>query len=129
MIVQLGREMRRWAMNDLESQQATARELISLAQQRGIDLSPIGYDWAFLNEGRFLSLWRKEGKIHYNLQGKVDVLPEKMKDSAALFRGLWVERGAFESIDQAFAFLKAWLLDCKEVDDLPSRSVRSYGIG
>jgi hypothetical protein len=115
-------------MNDLESQQATARELLSLARQRGFDLGTICYDWAFLSDGRILSLWRKEGKVHYSLQGKTDALPERLKASASAFQGMWVERGSLETIEQAFEFLKAWLLDRKEVDDLPGRSVRSYGI-
>ena len=115
-------------MNALESQQETARELISFSRQRGFDLSSMCYDWAFLNDGRFLSLWRQKGKVHYSLQGKVNVLPERMKASAGVFRGMWIESGAFETIEQAFEFLKAWLLDRNEVDDLPSRSVRSYGI-
>lgn len=115
-------------MTELESQHATAQELVAFAKQRGIDLSSICHDFAFFNEGRFLLLWQKEGKIHYSLQGKIDVLPDRLKASADVFRSMWVERGAFENIEQAFAFLKAWLLDRNEVDDLPSRSVRSYGI-
>ena len=51
-------------MNALESQQETARELISFSRQRGFDLSSMCYDWAFLNDGRFLSLWRQKGKVH-----------------------------------------------------------------
>ena len=115
-------------MNEPESQEATAKELVAFAKQRGVDLSSTFYDWVFLNEGRFLLLWRKESKILYNMQGPVNVLPEKMKASLGAFRGKWGEPGSFETIEQAFEFLKAWLLDRKEVDALPPRSVRSYGI-
>jgi hypothetical protein len=114
--------------HELESQQATARELLSLARQRGFDLGTICYDRAFLKEGRFLSLWRKEGNVHYSLQGKIGDLPKRLEASRSAFQGMWVERGTFETLEQAFEFLKAWLLDRKEVDDLPDRSVRSYGI-
>ena len=116
-------------MNDLESQAATAQELVACAKQQGVDLSSICYDFAFFSEGRFLLLWRKEGKVHYNLQGKIDMLPEKMKASASAFHGMWGETGTLESVEQAIEFLKAWLLDQKEIDELPSRAVRSYGIG
>jgi hypothetical protein len=31
-------------------------------------------------------------------------------------------------LHQALELLKAWLLEQKEVDDLPSRTVRRYGV-
>lgn len=115
-------------MNEVESQEATAQELVAFAKQRGVDLSSTCDGFAFLNEGRFLLLWRKGDRILFNMQGPVTVLPEKLKASASAFRGMWGETGSFETIEQAFEFVKAWLLDRKEVDDLPHRSVRSYGI-
>lgn len=115
-------------MNDLDSLETTAKDLIDFAKQRGEDLSPKCHNAAFFGEGRYVMLWRKEGKVHYNMQGKIRALPERMKASAGAFRGMWHETGSLESIEQAFEFLKGWLLDQKEVDDLPSRSVRSYGI-
>lgn len=115
-------------MNTVESQVATAQELVAFAKQRGIDLSSMFYDWSFLNQGRYIFLWRKEGRILYNMQGPVKVLPEKLKASADVFYGMWGETGSLENIEEAFDFVKAWLLDRKEVDDLPYRSVRSYGI-
>jgi hypothetical protein len=116
-------------MNDLESQMATAQELVTFAKQRGIDLSPTCYDWAFLAEGRFISLWRKEGEIHYNMQGPVATLPERYKASTSAFRGMWHEAGILADFEEAFEFLKGWLIDRKEVDELPQRSVRREGIG
>ena len=115
-------------MNDLESQEATAQELVALAQQRGFDLSSSCHDWAFLDEGRFISLWRKGGRVHYNLQGRIDALPERYKASAHAFRGIWHEAGTLADLEQAFEFLKAWLIDMKGVDDLPQRYVRREGI-
>jgi hypothetical protein len=41
---------------------------------------------------------------------------------------MWSEAGTFENLEQAFELVKAWLVDWKEVDDLPSRSARRYGI-
>lgn len=116
-------------MNDLESQLAMARELVAFAKQRGIDLSPTCHDWAFLNEGRFLSLWRKEGKVHYNMQGPVDTLPERYTASASVFHGMWTEAGSVADLEEAFEFLKAWLIDRKEVDNLPPRNVRREALG
>jgi hypothetical protein len=115
-------------MNDLESQEATAQELVALAKQRGFDLSSTCHDWAFIDQGRFISLWRKEGRVHYNLQGRIDALPATFKASASAFRGMWHEAGTLGDLEQAFELLKAWLIDTREVDDLPSRFIRRSGI-
>ena len=116
-------------MNDLESQEATAQELVAFAKQRGADLSSTCHDFAFFNEGRFILLWRKQGKVHYNMQGSIDVLPATYKASASAFRGMWHEAGTLADLEQAFELLKAWLIDRKEVDELPQRSMRREGIG
>jgi hypothetical protein len=92
-------------------------------------LSSTCYDFAFLNEGRFISLWRKDGKVHYNMQGPIDILPERYKASASAFHGMWHEAGTVADLEQAFEFLKAWLIERKEVDLLPERYVRREGIG
>jgi hypothetical protein len=116
-------------MNDLESQEATARDLVVFAGRRGVDLSSVCHDLAFFNGGRFILLWRKEGKVHYNMQGSIDVLPERYKASPTAFRGVWHEAGTLADLEQAFELLKAWLIDRKEVDELPGRSMRREGIG
>jgi hypothetical protein len=56
------------------------------------------------------------------------VLPERFEKSGSAFQGMWEEAGTFENIEQALAFAKAWLLDRKEIDDLPSRTVRRCGV-
>jgi hypothetical protein len=122
-------EKRRLEMTDLESQEATARELVVLARQRGIDLDATRHDFAFFNAGRLIMLWRKEGKVHYNLQGPVRKLPERYRASAHAFHGMWTEAGTLTNLEEALEFLKAWLVDRKEVDDLPRRLVRREGIG
>jgi hypothetical protein len=118
----------------------TAKELISFARQQGIDLEPFHRESTFEKGQRFIFFWRKDelpgtgpaneplGTLHYNMQGAISELPSKLKDSASAFRGAWTEAGTFENLEQAFALLKAWLLDQNEVDDLPSRCVRRYGI-
>jgi hypothetical protein len=116
-------------MNDLESQEATAKELVAFAKQRGVDLSSTCYDFAFFNEDRFILLWRKEGNVHYNMQGSIKALPARYRASASAFRGMWHEAGTLADLEQAFELLKAWLIDEKDVDDLPGRSIRRDGIG
>jgi hypothetical protein len=68
------------------------------------------------------------GTVHYNMQGAVSLLPSRLRGSAGAFQGGWSEAGTFESLEQAVELVKAWLLDRKEVDDLPSRSIRRYGV-
>jgi hypothetical protein len=127
-------------MDPLESFRATAQELVAHAQQQGIDLGQFRKDYTFLKDRRWVDVWRKDslpgtgpadeplGTLHYNMQGAISVLPSRLKGSAGAFRGAWSEAGTFENMGQAFELVKAWLLDWKEVDDLPSRSVRRYGI-
>jgi hypothetical protein len=127
-------------MDPLGNSRAVAQELVSFAQEQGVDLEPLLNDDMFVTDKRWIWFWRKDplpgtgpaneplGTLHYNMQGAISVLPSKLKDSASAFRGAWTEAGTFESVEQGFALVKAWLLDRKEVDDLPSRSARRYGI-
>src|ERR1700751_393784 len=122
-------------MDSLGSFRATAQELIVYAQRREVDLEPLRNDFTFQRDRRWIDVWRKDslpgtgpadeplGTLHYNMQGAISVLPSRLKGSAGAFRGAWSEAGTFENMEQAFELVKAWLLDWKEVDDLPSRSV------
>jgi hypothetical protein len=127
-------------MDPVENSRAVAQELVSLAKQQGVDLEPMRNGDIFRTDQRFVWFWRKDelpysgpaneeiGTLHYNMQGKIESLPNVLKDSASAFRGMWTEAGTFENIEQAFALLKAWLIDRKEVDYLPFRRTRRYGI-
>ncbi len=127
-------------MNPVDNFRATAQELVSFARQQQTDLEPLRKDFTFQKDRRWIDVWRKDslpgtgpaeeplGTLHYNMQGTISRLPSRLKGSAGAFRGAWSEAGTFENMEQAFELVKAWLLDWKEVDDLPSRSVRRYGI-
>lgn len=127
-------------MDILDTFQTTARELISLGRQQGIELEPFCTDGHFQKDRRWIDVWRKNslpgtgradeplGALHYNMQGSISVVPSCLKHSADVFRGAWSESGTLENLEQAVALVKAWLLDGKEVDDLPGRSVRRYQI-
>ena len=128
-------------MDPIDNSRAVALELVSIAQKQGIDLEPFRKDDIFIKgDRRWIWFWRKDsmpgtgpaheplGTLHYNMQGTISVVPYKLKESASAFRGAWSEAGTFENLEQAFELLIAWLIDWKEVDDLPDRSVRRYGI-
>ena len=86
-------------MNVLESKLATTHDLVTLAKLRGVDLSSTSQDWAFLKDGRFISLWRTGSEVHYNLQGPIKALPERYQASASAFRGMWHEAGTLVDLD------------------------------
>jgi hypothetical protein len=127
-------------MDPLHSFRATAQELVALARQQGTDLEPLCKDFTFQKDRRWIGVWRKDsfagtgpadeplGTLHYNMQGTISVLPSSLKGSAGAFQRAWTEAGTFECLEQALALVKAWLIEMKEVDDLPQRRVRRYGI-
>jgi hypothetical protein len=128
-------------MDQVQNERATVTELISLARQRGLELEPHRNDSMIQVGERWISFWRKledlpcsgsadedEGTLHYNLQGQISKLPRSMAGSPVRATALWSEAGTFENSDQAVDLLRAWLIDTKEVDELPKRNVRRYGI-
>src|SRR5262249_13046939 len=127
-------------MDPVENLHATAQELVSFARERGVDLEPFCSHGDFQKDRRWIFLWRKdelpssgpadeaEGTLHYNMQGPIDALPRILKDSADAFQGSWTEAGIFENLEQALLLVKAWVVERKEVDELPARCVRRYGI-
>jgi len=127
-------------MDQVDNERATAQELVSFAQTKGFNLDQLRQDSVFQKDQRWIDVWRKnrtpssgpvgepDGTLHYNMQGAISALPNKLTGSASAFRGAWSEAGTFKNIEQAVELVKAWLLDAKEVDDLPQREVRRYQI-
>jgi len=62
------------------------------------------------------------------MQGAISAPPRGLKEASDVFQAGWSEAGTFENMEQALALVKAWLLDWKDVDDLPGRSVRRCGV-
>ena len=94
-------------------------------------------DSMFEKDDRWIFLWRKhtelpctgrpeeeEGTLKYNMQGAISRCPNAYRQSEDAFRGGWSEAGTLGSVQEAFELVRAWLLDGKEVDDLPDRQVR-----
>ena len=127
-------------MTPADNYRATAEELVLFGRERGIDLEPLQNDFVFKTGRRWIDVWRKDeppysgpageptGTLHYSIQGAVGNLPRKLKAPADAFRGVWTEAGVFSNLDQALEFFKAWMLEEREVDDLPDRHVRRYGV-
>jgi hypothetical protein len=128
-------------MDPVTNERMTAQELASYARQQGVDLEPIRNDSMFCKGPRWIFLWRKrhalpctgpageqDGTLHYNMQGAISAPPRALKQASGVFQGGWTEAGTFENMEQALALVKAWLLDWKDVDDLPGRSNQRCGV-
>lgn len=128
-------------MDPVENMRATAQELITYAQEQGVDLLRFHIEGNLQKDQRWICLWRKDelpysgptdekvGTLHYNLQGAISRLPNSVQQSGSAFQGVWSEAGVVDSIEQAFDLVKAWLLDGEEIDRLPLRSPRRSGMG
>jgi hypothetical protein len=108
-------------VDNVDSEVTTAAELVHFARCRGVDLSPYYKDGKalFLNRGRGIFFWKKEGKIGYWLQGPITLLPFEFKNSADSFHGGWNETGLLPNLERALELFIAWIVDFKEVDELP----------
>ncbi len=84
--------------SEAESELTMARQLISLAQRQGVDLASMYDSGTFLHDGRIIWFWRKEGKVHYSIQGPVEILPERYQAAASHFNGIWAEAGSVAGI-------------------------------
>jgi len=111
----------------LEEIESVATEIVDLAHLRGINLSTHG--GVVLSDERLIFLWHKDSAVHYNLQGRVALLPDQFRDSACEFHGFYNEAGTILNLEQAVDLVIAWIVDRREVHDFPLRKVRSCGIG
>jgi hypothetical protein len=121
-------------IDPIANERVTAEEITSYAQARGYDLQSLRSDTTFQKGHRWIFLWRKraelpctgrpeekDGTLHYNLQGTVSRHAYLPADASFAD---WSEAGTLESVQEAFELVKDWLLEGKEVDDLPHREVR-----
>jgi hypothetical protein len=128
-------------MDPAANTRATAEEVVSFARDHGVDLERYCRDGLFQKDQRWIFLWRKDelpwsgrtgeeaATLHYNMQGEITRPPPAFQRPSDAFHRAWSEAGTLESVGQAFALMKAWLLDGNEVDELPQRSARRSGIG
>jgi hypothetical protein len=128
-------------MDPAENHRAVAQEIISFGKQRGIDLEQLCTEGAFQKDRRWIYLWRKDelpwsgpaneplGTLHYNMQGAIAELPYGLKGSTSAFQGVWSEAGTLESIERAFEFVTAWLINSNEIAHLPQRQTRRCEFG
>jgi len=109
----------------------TAQELLAFGRGQGVDLGAAWRDQGFWTERRFICFLRQTwgGVVTYSLQGFVTTLPADYANSASAFRGTYSEGGYCADVPQAFAVLRAWLVEQRDADDLPPRTRLRHGIG
>ena len=110
------------AIKQLDPTQIAARELLTIAERRGIDLSPLWRDWVFRTEDRMIYFWREGDKYCYALEGA-----SGPQSNVNQLNNFMRESGVIAGIDDAVELLSAWLLDRKDVARLPMRHVASHG--
>lgn len=128
---------------DFESNERdTALEVLTLAKEKGVALEPtLNQEGLFYWDQRWIFLWRKidgipatgrpdesEGTLKYNMQGAIKLLPKWLRGTASPCDTTWAEAGRLKNLEAALDLVKAWLLDRKEVDDLPERTILRGGI-
>ncbi len=112
-------------MDSLESVQEAAERLVLYANTQGSDVSQFrNYYNSFSNQSRWIELWLEDDHFGYHLSGEIEKLPSKYAQSRSSFRGVWDEAGSINDLHQAFRLLHSWLIEEREVDDLPDRTIR-----
>jgi hypothetical protein len=111
------------------SLKATSKQILAVALAHGEDVSPLCDEYGVFESGqRWIEFWVKDESLRYHLSGRISTPPAQIAESFPSFQGIWDEAGTIPDLEQAFQLLRAWLLEGKEVDELPDRSVRRWSI-
>jgi hypothetical protein len=117
-------------MDTLDSFQITAARIVEHALKQGADSSQLLHagSGAFQKENRWIEFWVKDDSLCYHLSGEISTPPALIAESRPSFQGIWDETGSLPDLEQAFQLLQAWLVEWKEVDELPDRFLRRWSI-
>jgi hypothetical protein len=118
------------AMDTLDSFQIMAARIVEQALKHGVDISQLLHasSGMFQKENRWMIFWIKDDCLRYRLTGRISTPPAQIAETRPSFQGIWDEAGTIPNLEQAFELLRAWLLEGKEVDELPDRSVQQWSI-
>jgi hypothetical protein len=113
-------------MDFAESVREAAERLALYASAEGCDVALLRNEYnVFKNPKRWIEFWLKDDHFCYHLSGEIERLPNQFAQSQSSFRGVWDEVGSINDLHQAFCLLYSWLVEAKEVDELPARTIRS----
>lgn len=112
-------------MDFSESVREAAERLTLYATAQDCDVVSLRNECnVFENSKRWIELWLKDDHFGYHLSGEIKKLPSQFSQSQSSFRGVWDEVGSMNDLHQAFRLLHSWLIEAKEVDELPDRTIR-----
>jgi hypothetical protein len=107
-----------------ESVREASERLVLYATTQGSNVAPLrNYYNVFENPTRWIELWLEDDHFGYHLSGEIGKLPNQFAQSQSSFRGVWDEAGLIDDLHQAFCLLHSWLIEAKEVDELPRRTI------
>jgi len=105
----------------------TSKQIISIALEKGVNVSHLRNKYGVFELGkRWIEFWVKDDSLCYHLSGEISTSPAQIAESRPSFQGIWDETGTIPNLEQAFELLRAWLLEGKEIDELPDRSIRRW---
>jgi len=111
------------------SLRATSKQIAAIASASGEDMTAFCNEYGVFEKGnRWIEFWVEEGSLRYHLSGEISTPPMQIAQSRPSFHGIWDETGSLADLDQASQVLRAWLVECKEVDELPHRSIRRWSV-
>lgn len=111
-------------MDFAESLKAVSERIINLALAHGCDVASFRNELGmFEHRNRWIEFWNIGQELRYHLSGEIKTLPTEFAASEASFGGVWDETGSISDLGQALDLLRSWLVDCKEVEELPRRAV------
>ena len=102
-----------------------AGELIELGASKGLALTSNYQASTFWSDdsSRLILFQMHDEMIRYQMQGTVKEIPHQLLGVSpeAEANGVFWDSGSVESVDQALELLMAWILEKREVADLPRR--------
>jgi hypothetical protein len=116
-----------YLLDQLDPTQVAARLILVVAEGLGMDIRSLSRDWIFRAEQRMVYFWQEGGEWHYTFFGTIKTAPTSFQANPSTTDPWWSESGTIGGIEAAIALLTAWLVDGKEIDELPKRETATYG--
>ena len=116
-------------MNFTELVKEASEQLVNHAATKGFNLDQFRDKYGvFDNQTRSIEFWLTDRVLCCRTSGAIRDLPTRLAGSESSFRGVWHETGSVEDVEHAFQLVLSWLVDGKEVDELPNRTIRRFMI-
>src|SRR4051812_29993600 len=109
-------------MDFIDAEKQAADCLVGFALSKGYDIARYRCESLFVTPTRTIDCWLEDDGIGYHLWGQIGAVPKGLGSSFG-FDGVWDEAGSVKDLAQAFQLLRSWLINGKEVGQLPQRTI------